>query len=204
MTVVLTTDHPAWQTGDDEQHARAVRTPSGIWTLSFDRQGLHMTCVHGTEDVKPAFVTTDPARTRRRSRVAPGRSASAGHHAALGQSVALGRDHHRPPAAGRPRRPGPQAAIGNPGYRNLRNAVAQQAAIASGRRLGLGVDLVDGDDKFFDQHLVLLSLGMPCWAGQDQRLCQSKSLWSSAQQFAGDDDGVHHADSTRAQHLLDG
>ncbi|MCX4617881.1 hypothetical protein [Streptomyces mirabilis] len=62
MTVVLTTDHPAWQTGEDEQRARAVRTASGIWTLSFDRQGLHMTCVQGTEDVKPTFATTDPAR----------------------------------------------------------------------------------------------------------------------------------------------
>ncbi|MGW1728887.1 hypothetical protein ACWCQK_39235 [Streptomyces sp. NPDC002306] len=62
MTVVLTTDHPAWQTGKDEQHVRAVRTTSGTWTLSFGRQGLHLTCVQGTEDMKPTFVTTDPAR----------------------------------------------------------------------------------------------------------------------------------------------
>jgi 3-methyladenine DNA glycosylase/8-oxoguanine DNA glycosylase len=62
MTLVLTTDHPAWQTGEDEQRARAVRTASGTWVLSFDRQGLHMACVQGTEDVKPTFVTTDPAR----------------------------------------------------------------------------------------------------------------------------------------------
>ncbi|MGW0824584.1 hypothetical protein [Streptomyces sp. NPDC002845] len=62
MTVVLTTDHPAWQATENGRRARAVRTASGTWSVSFDRQGLHMECVQGTEDVKPTFVTTDPAR----------------------------------------------------------------------------------------------------------------------------------------------
>nr|WP_145485238.1 MULTISPECIES: hypothetical protein [Streptomyces] len=62
MSDVLTTDHPAWQTYEDGTHARAVRTASGIWIVSHDRDGLHMTCVDGTEDVKPEFVATDPAR----------------------------------------------------------------------------------------------------------------------------------------------
>jgi DNA-3-methyladenine glycosylase II len=61
MSNVLTTDHPAWQAYDDGTRARAVRTASGIWTVSHDRDGLHMTCVDGTEDIKPEFVTTDPA-----------------------------------------------------------------------------------------------------------------------------------------------
>lgn len=61
MTGVLTTDHPAWHSYDNGTHARAVRTASGIWVLAHDNQGLHVTCVHGTEDVKPTFFTTDPA-----------------------------------------------------------------------------------------------------------------------------------------------
>lgn len=61
MTTVLTTDHPAWLETEDGTRARAVRTPSGTWVLSWDQDSLHMTCVDGTEDVKPTFVTTDPA-----------------------------------------------------------------------------------------------------------------------------------------------
>ncbi|MFF7130453.1 hypothetical protein [Streptomyces sp. NPDC008240] len=61
MSTVLTTDHPAWHAYDDGARARAVRTVSGIWALSHDRDGLHVACVDGTEDVKPAFVSTDPA-----------------------------------------------------------------------------------------------------------------------------------------------
>ncbi len=61
MTGVLTTDHPAWHSQENGTLARAVRTASGIWVLSHDREGLHMQCVQGTEDVKPTFVPTDPA-----------------------------------------------------------------------------------------------------------------------------------------------
>ncbi|MEU3855508.1 hypothetical protein [Streptomyces sp. NPDC029554] len=60
MTVVLTTDHPAWHSYDDGARARAVRTASGVWVLAHDHQGLRVDCVEGTEDVKPQFVTTDP------------------------------------------------------------------------------------------------------------------------------------------------
>lgn len=59
---VLTTDHPAWiETGSGDR-ARAVRTPSGLWVLTWDRDGLHTRCVEGTEDVKPRFVSTHPDR----------------------------------------------------------------------------------------------------------------------------------------------
>ncbi|MFJ2566562.1 hypothetical protein ACIO02_27135 [Streptomyces sp. NPDC087568] len=61
MTGVLTTDHPAWHSYDDGARARAVRTASGIWVLSFDRDGLRERCLHGAEDVKPTHITTDPA-----------------------------------------------------------------------------------------------------------------------------------------------
>jgi hypothetical protein len=61
MNGILTTDHPAWHVHEDGTRARAVRTASGIWVLSFDERGLHMECVQGTEDVKPTFITTDPA-----------------------------------------------------------------------------------------------------------------------------------------------
>lgn len=61
MSNVLTTDHPAWEAYEDGTRARAVRTASGIWTVSHDRDGLHLVCVDGTEDVKPEFVATDPA-----------------------------------------------------------------------------------------------------------------------------------------------
>ncbi|MFJ3309672.1 hypothetical protein ACIPSA_43050 [Streptomyces sp. NPDC086549] len=61
MTGALTTDHPAWHSDDDGARARAVRTTSGIWVLSHDRHGLRVDCVEGTEDVKPTFLTTDPA-----------------------------------------------------------------------------------------------------------------------------------------------
>lgn len=61
MTGVLTTDHPAWCESEGGTWARAVRTASGVWGVSWDRQGLHMRCLHGTEDVKPTFITTDPA-----------------------------------------------------------------------------------------------------------------------------------------------
>ncbi|MGW2826513.1 hypothetical protein ACWC24_36855 [Streptomyces sp. NPDC001443] len=60
MSNLLTVDHPAWQTYEGGTRARAVRTASGIWTLSHDRDGLHLACVDGTEDVKPEFVSTDP------------------------------------------------------------------------------------------------------------------------------------------------
>ncbi|GAA3825221.1 hypothetical protein [Streptomyces chiangmaiensis] len=62
MTSVLTTDHPAWHAYDNGARARAVRTASGIWYLAREEGGLHVACVHGTEDVKPTIVTTDPAR----------------------------------------------------------------------------------------------------------------------------------------------
>jgi hypothetical protein len=58
---VLTTDHPAWVEAEAGCRARAVRTATGVWALSWDRNGLHTVCVDGTEDVKPPFVTTDPA-----------------------------------------------------------------------------------------------------------------------------------------------
>ncbi|MET9669640.1 hypothetical protein ABZY19_30465 [Streptomyces sp. NPDC006475] len=61
MTGVLTTDHPAWIETETGGRARTVRTASGVWVLLWDREGLHMSCVHGTEDVKPQFVTTDPS-----------------------------------------------------------------------------------------------------------------------------------------------
>jgi 3-methyladenine DNA glycosylase/8-oxoguanine DNA glycosylase len=61
MTGVLTTDHPAWHSHEDGARARAVRTASGVWVLVHDRDGLHMECVSGAEDVKPTFVLTDPA-----------------------------------------------------------------------------------------------------------------------------------------------
>ncbi|MFE7354892.1 hypothetical protein ACFU8Q_17235 [Streptomyces sp. NPDC057543] len=61
MTGVLTTDHPAWIETESGRLARAVCMATGIWTLSWDRDGLHMQCVAGTEDVKPHVTTTDPA-----------------------------------------------------------------------------------------------------------------------------------------------
>lgn len=61
MTGIMTTDHPAWHTHENGARVRAVRTASGIWVLVHDRDGLHMECVHGAEDVKPTFVATDPA-----------------------------------------------------------------------------------------------------------------------------------------------
>ncbi|MEV8568126.1 hypothetical protein AB0436_21535 [Streptomyces sp. NPDC051322] len=60
MTSVLTTEHPAWHIHDGAC-ARAARTASGIWALSHDRDGAHVQCVHGSEDVKPEFIATDPA-----------------------------------------------------------------------------------------------------------------------------------------------
>ncbi|MFF7705417.1 DNA glycosylase family protein [Streptomyces lydicus] len=62
MSGALTTDHPAWQTIDNRTLERAVRTASGIWALSYDKGGLHVACAQGTEDVKPALLTTDPSR----------------------------------------------------------------------------------------------------------------------------------------------
>lgn len=62
MTVVLTTDHPAWVETETSSRTRAVRTASGTWILSWDGEGLHMDCALGTEDAKPTIVTTDPAR----------------------------------------------------------------------------------------------------------------------------------------------
>ena len=61
MTGVLTIDHPAWQAYEDGRYSRAVRTSSGIWAVSLDSQGTHMQCLSGTEDVKPEFITTNPA-----------------------------------------------------------------------------------------------------------------------------------------------
>ncbi|MEV6423126.1 hypothetical protein [Streptomyces sp. NPDC051662] len=61
MAGVLTTDHPAWIEARTGTRARAVRTASGIWVLSWDQEGPHMTCVQGAEDVKPTFVSTDPS-----------------------------------------------------------------------------------------------------------------------------------------------
>ncbi|MFJ2895831.1 hypothetical protein ACIO87_13210 [Streptomyces sp. NPDC087218] len=59
---VLTTDHPAWIETKTGGRARVVRAATGVWVLSWDRNGPHMDCVDGTEDVKPEFVTTDPVR----------------------------------------------------------------------------------------------------------------------------------------------
>lgn len=61
MSGVLTTDHPAWHSYNDGARARAVRTASGVWVLAHDHHGLRVDCVEGTEDVKPTFLTTDPA-----------------------------------------------------------------------------------------------------------------------------------------------
>ncbi|MER7937916.1 MULTISPECIES: hypothetical protein [unclassified Streptomyces] len=61
MNGALTTDHPAWHKNKDGTRARAVRTASGLWVLSFDRRSLHLECVQGSEDAKPAVVSTDPA-----------------------------------------------------------------------------------------------------------------------------------------------
>ncbi|MFI5758112.1 hypothetical protein [Streptomyces sp. NPDC051569] len=62
MTGVLTTDHPGWHSDADGARARVVRTACGLWVLSFDdQQGLRVDCLEGTEDVKPAFLSTDPA-----------------------------------------------------------------------------------------------------------------------------------------------
>ncbi|MCX4677629.1 hypothetical protein OG413_20370 [Streptomyces sp. NBC_01433] len=61
MTGVLTTDHPAWPEASVGGRVRAVRTASGVWVLSWDRDGLHMSCAVGTEDAKPVVVTADPA-----------------------------------------------------------------------------------------------------------------------------------------------
>ncbi|MFH8760227.1 MULTISPECIES: DNA glycosylase family protein [Streptomyces] len=57
---VLTTDHPAWTETGSGGRARAVRTTSGLWVLSWDRDGLNMRCVDGTEDAKPTLVATNP------------------------------------------------------------------------------------------------------------------------------------------------
>ncbi|MFE7757898.1 hypothetical protein [Streptomyces sp. NPDC057429] len=59
---VLTTDHPAWTESGSGGRARAVRTATGLWVLSWDQDGLRTRCVDGTEDVKPEFVTTNPDR----------------------------------------------------------------------------------------------------------------------------------------------
>lgn len=61
MPGVLTTDHPAWIETETDTRVRAVRTASGIWVLSWGKEGPHMTCVQGSEDVKPAFLSTDPS-----------------------------------------------------------------------------------------------------------------------------------------------
>ncbi|MER6464742.1 hypothetical protein ABT278_30400 [Streptomyces sp. NPDC001228] len=61
MTTILTTDHPAWHGLEDGTPVRAVRAGSGLWIVTLDRDGLHMKCVHGDEDRKPALAITDPA-----------------------------------------------------------------------------------------------------------------------------------------------
>ncbi|MFS0692787.1 hypothetical protein [Streptomyces nitrosporeus] len=60
MHGVLMSDHPAWTETAAGERVRAVRTVSGVWVLRWDDDGLHMSCVQGTEDVKPVVVTTDP------------------------------------------------------------------------------------------------------------------------------------------------
>ncbi|WP_330174242.1 hypothetical protein OG875_12260 [Streptomyces sp. NBC_01498] len=60
MPGVLTTDHPAWTETSVGAHARATRTASGVWVLSWDQEGPHTVCVQGAEDAKPVFITTDP------------------------------------------------------------------------------------------------------------------------------------------------
>lgn len=65
------------------------------------------------------------------------------------------------------------------------------------------VDPVERHDQFVDKRLVLFPFGIPRRSGWDERLCQTKVSRPSAQQFAGDDDGVHHTDATRAEHRLD-
>ncbi|MFF3730768.1 hypothetical protein ACFYXM_10725 [Streptomyces sp. NPDC002476] len=59
---VLTTDHPAWTELEGGGRARAVCTGTGVWAVAWDSDGVHLTCVDGSEDVKPTVVTTDPAR----------------------------------------------------------------------------------------------------------------------------------------------
>ncbi|MFC9534446.1 hypothetical protein ACFT38_28465 [Streptomyces sp. NPDC056975] len=61
MSTILTTDHPAWHEAEDGTRARAVRTVSGVWVVTLNREGLHTACVDGSEDVKPTFITTDPS-----------------------------------------------------------------------------------------------------------------------------------------------
>ncbi|WP_405798228.1 hypothetical protein [Streptomyces sp. NBC_01506] len=61
MPGVLTTDHPAWIETQAGAHVRAVRTASGVWALSWDVEGPHVTCVQGAENMKPLFVTTNPS-----------------------------------------------------------------------------------------------------------------------------------------------
>ncbi|MFF8618244.1 hypothetical protein [Streptomyces sp. NPDC015350] len=59
---VLTMDHPAWAELEDGGRARAVRTASGVWAVGWDRHGVHLACVDGSEEAKPAVITTDPAQ----------------------------------------------------------------------------------------------------------------------------------------------
>ncbi|MFJ1874212.1 DNA glycosylase family protein [Streptomyces chartreusis] len=61
MTTILTTDHPAWHKAADGTCSRAVRAGSGLWVVTLEREGLHMTCAHGGEEQKPALAITDPA-----------------------------------------------------------------------------------------------------------------------------------------------
>uniref|UniRef100_UPI003F4907B2 hypothetical protein n=1 Tax=Streptomyces chartreusis TaxID=1969 RepID=UPI003F4907B2 len=61
MTTILTTDHPAWHKAADGTCSRAVRAGAGLWVVTLEREGLHMTCTHGDEDQKPALAITDPA-----------------------------------------------------------------------------------------------------------------------------------------------
>jgi hypothetical protein len=61
MSSALATDHPAWIVDADGAWARALRTEGGRWIAVFGPAGLSLTCVSGTEDVKPQAVSADPA-----------------------------------------------------------------------------------------------------------------------------------------------
>ncbi|MFJ2868290.1 hypothetical protein [Kitasatospora sp. NPDC087314] len=61
MHAVLTTDHPAWQRNTTTGHwQRPLRAAGGRWLASLTPDGLDLACADGTEDHKPAVVTTDP------------------------------------------------------------------------------------------------------------------------------------------------
>lgn len=57
----VTTDHPGWEILATGRPARLVRTGSGTWLAELDNSGVHLRCVQGTEDERPAVVTARAA-----------------------------------------------------------------------------------------------------------------------------------------------